>query len=167
MAARVRGRGGKAFVGDGAKGNWGIHKRWFSSYEAILDFIHSLTSVFAAAMAGRKRLEGWEMYKTWIQSVWSGKVEEVIRALEIRLAELGEAKEDESETSPRGSCRGAEVPEEQRGPDALRRVSQGGPADHIESHGVDGEDVQPSREGTEKFWSEQGPRRCFNSAPIT
>src|SRR5208337_4369712 len=47
----------------------------------------------------------------------------------------------------KGRVGGAGVPEEQRGPDALRRVSQGGPADHIESHGVDGEDVQLSREG--------------------
>src|SRR5258707_11126220 len=54
----------KAFVGDGSKTIWGIHKRWFSTYEAILDFIHALTYVFAAAMAGRKYLEGWDVYKT-------------------------------------------------------------------------------------------------------
>src|SRR5271157_4862152 len=47
----------------------------------------------------------------------------------------------------KGRVGGAGVPEEQRGPDALRRVSQGGPADHIESHGVDGEDVQLSHAG--------------------
>ena len=33
----------KAFVGDGSKTIWGIHKRWFSTYVAILDFIHALT----------------------------------------------------------------------------------------------------------------------------
>lgn len=147
----------KAFVGDGAKGNWGIHKRWFSSYEAILDFIHALTYVFAAAMAGRKRLEGWEVYKTWIQSVWSGKVEEVIRALEIRLAELGEAKEDESETSPR------RVVSEALGYlrnnagrmryDAYRKAGLPITSSHMEST------VKMFNyrvKGTEKFWSEPG-----------
>ena len=108
-------------------------------------------------MAGRKRLEGWEVYKTWIQSVWSGKVEAVIRALEIRLAELGEAKEDESETSPR------RVVSEALGYlrnnagrmryDAYRKAGLPITSSHMEST------VKMFNyrvKGTEKFWSEPG-----------
>ena len=70
----------KAFVADGAAVNWTIQKQWFSDYVAILDFIHALSYVFAAAMAGRRFREGWEAYTAWIQQVWSGHVEEVIGA---------------------------------------------------------------------------------------
>ena len=70
----------KAFVADGASTNWTIQKRWFSDYVAILDFIHALSYVFAAAMAGRRFRMGWEAYTAWIQQVWSGRVDEVIAA---------------------------------------------------------------------------------------
>lgn len=50
----------KAFIGDGGNTNWGIYDREFKhqGYLAILDFIHALTYVFAAAMAGRSREAG-------------------------------------------------------------------------------------------------------------
>ena len=52
----------EAFVADGAETNWTIQKRWFSDFVAILDFIHALSYVFAAAMAGRGFAAGWEVY---------------------------------------------------------------------------------------------------------
>ena len=45
--------GRKAFVADGASTNWTIQKQWFSDYVPILDFIHALSYVFAAAMTGQ------------------------------------------------------------------------------------------------------------------
>jgi hypothetical protein len=42
----------KAFVGDGSSNNWTLWKDHFSSIVPILDFIHALTYVFTAAMAG-------------------------------------------------------------------------------------------------------------------
>jgi len=91
----------KAFVADGAAVNWTTHKQWFSDFVAILDFIHALSYIFAAAMAGRSFRDGWETYVAWIQKVWSGQVEQVIAALESRQAELGQATKDDPETSPR------------------------------------------------------------------
>ena len=55
QAAWARGFAGarrKAFVADGASTNWAIHRRWFSDYTGILDFIHCLSYVFAAAIGG-------------------------------------------------------------------------------------------------------------------
>ena len=72
----------KAFVADGAAVNWTTHKQWFSDFEAILDFIHALSYIFAAAMAGRSFGDGWKTYVAWIQEIWSGQVERVISALE-------------------------------------------------------------------------------------
>jgi hypothetical protein len=91
----------KAFVADGAAVNWTTHKKWFSDFVAILDFIHALSYIFAAAMAGKSFRDGWETYVAWIQEVWSGQVERVITALESRQSELGQPTKDEPETSPR------------------------------------------------------------------
>ncbi len=91
-AARARGFYGakrKAFLGDGAETNWTVQRRWFSDFVAILDFIHALSYVFAAAMAGRGFAAGWEVYVRWIGWVWQGRVAEVIKELEQRQAELG------------------------------------------------------------------------------
>ena len=88
----------KAFVGDGAAVNWTIQKQWFSDYVAILDFIHGLSYVFAAATTGRGFRAGWEAYTAWIQQVWSGHVEEVIAALAVRQTELGTPEEADGET---------------------------------------------------------------------
>ncbi len=104
QAAYARGfaaAGRKAFVADGAATNWKTHKHWFSDYTAVLDFIHALSYVFAAAMAGRGFRAGWEAYVAWIQQVWGGRVDDVITALEARQSELGTPAPDDPETSPR------------------------------------------------------------------
>jgi hypothetical protein len=91
----------KAFVGDGAANNWRLHKKFFSSFVAVLDFIHALSYVYAAAMAGRRQAEGWAAYRRWIAWVWEGRVAVVIEELAARQAELGRPEEGEAETSPR------------------------------------------------------------------
>jgi hypothetical protein len=103
-AARSRGFYGakrKAFVADGAECNWTVQKRWFSDFVPIIDFIHALSYVFAAATAGRLFGQGWAVYVRWIGLVWQGSVAEVITELERRQEELGLPTKDESETNPR------------------------------------------------------------------
>jgi hypothetical protein len=90
----------KAFVADGSESNWGVWRRHFSDYVPILDFIHALTYVYAAAMAGRALKEGWQAYRAWAQWVWSGQVDCVIAALEVRQQELGEPTKDTPKTAP-------------------------------------------------------------------
>ena len=91
----------KAFVGDGAETNWTIQQQWFSHFVAILDFIHALSYVFSAAMAGRSFRQGWAVYVRWISLTWQGRVVEVIKELEQRQQELGLPQAEESETGPR------------------------------------------------------------------
>ena len=90
----------KAFVADGSDANWGVWRRHFSDYEPILDFIHALTYVYAAAMAGHASKEGWCAYRAWAQWVWSGRVDRVITALELRQQELGESTKETAKTAP-------------------------------------------------------------------
>lgn len=90
----------KAFVADGSESNWGVWRRHFSDYEPILDFIHVLTYVYAAAMAGRVMQAGWRAYREWAQWIWSGEVDRVIAALELRQQELGEPTKETSKAAP-------------------------------------------------------------------
>ena len=89
----------KAFVADGSGNNWRLHKRFFRSFVAVLDFIHALSYVYAAAMAGRPFDKGWEIYARWIAWVWKGEVRRVIEDLSQRQEEVGLPQEGESETS--------------------------------------------------------------------
>jgi hypothetical protein len=91
----------KAFVADGSANNWRLRARHFGSFVAVLDFIHALSYVYAAATAGRGFEQGWACYREWIGWVWKGEVAKVIEALEQRQQEMGTPWEGESETSPR------------------------------------------------------------------
>jgi hypothetical protein len=100
-ARALQGAARRAFVGDGSANNWTLQRRFFGSFVPILDFIHALSYVFAAATAGRMFAEGWACYREWITWVWQGKVSQVIAALQQRQVELGLPEKDEAETSPR------------------------------------------------------------------
>jgi hypothetical protein len=103
-AARQEGFQGasrKAFVADGSANNWTLQRRFFGSFEPVLDFVHALAYVYAAALAGRTFATGWVCYQRWIGWAWEGEVGKVIEELQARQAELGEPATDEPEGSPR------------------------------------------------------------------
>lgn len=79
----------KAFVADGSSTNWSVWHRYFSHYTPILDFVHALMYVYAAAMAGRIANEGWGHYRDWAQWLWSGEIDRLLAALQQRQEELG------------------------------------------------------------------------------
>ena len=88
----------KAFVADGSATNWSVWRRYFSHYTPILDFVHALMYVYAAAMAGRSANEGWSHYGHWAQWLWSGQVDQVLEALQDRQRELGLPEKNETGT---------------------------------------------------------------------
>jgi hypothetical protein len=147
----------KAFVGDGSVNNWELQRRFFGSFVAILDFIHALSYVFAAATAGRPFAAGWAAYRQWVGWVWQGRVAEVLAALEGRQAELGAPVEGEPETSPRQVV-GRTLTYLRNHQDKMRYDEyrrQGLPitSSHVESVV---KQVNQRVKGTEKFWSEEG-----------
>ena len=147
----------RAFVGDGSVNNWTLQRRFFGSFVPILDFIHALSYVFAAAMAGRRFVAGWACYQEWIGWVWQGQVARVLTALEARQTELGFPEEDEPETSPRQVVATTlTYLRNQQGKmqyDAYRR--QGLPITSSLMESVV-KQVNLRVKGTEKFWSEEG-----------
>lgn len=147
----------KAFLGDGAETNWTVQKRWFSDFVAIVDFIHVLSYVFAAAMAGRGFAAGWEVYVRWIGWVWQGRVAEVIQELEQRQADLGMPAADESESSPKqvvaDTLRYLRNNQHRMQYDDYRRLGLPITSSHVESTV---KQFNRRVKGTEKFWSEEG-----------
>lgn len=144
----------KAFVADGSETNWGVWRKYFSHYTPIVDFIHALMYVYAAAMAGATPLVGWTRYRQWAQWLWSGAVDELLDALAVRQQELGSPDSGE-EGTPRAQLAEAlgylTHQRKRMKYDQYRR--QGLP---ITSTLIESTIKQINRrvKGTEKFWSD-------------
>jgi hypothetical protein len=147
----------KAFIGDGSDNNWTIWRNHFSSFVPILDFIHALSYVFAAAMAGRSFAEGWPVYVEWIGWIWQGAAAKVIAALAQRQLELGEPTREDGETSPRQIVASAltylQNHKEQMRYAEYRRLGLPITSSYVESAV---KQFNQRVKGTEKFWSEEG-----------
>ena len=149
----------KGFVADGSGANWDIWETHFKPYGfvAILDFIHALTYVYNAAMAGRTAPDGWVIYLRWITWVWQGRVQEVIAELQVRQQELGPPLPEHSETDPRkvvaksltylkNQCTRMNYPEYRRQGLAITSC-------HIESTV---KQLNYRVKGSEMFWTDEG-----------
>jgi hypothetical protein len=147
----------QAFVADGLSENWSVHKRYFSRWTAVLDFVHALTYVYKAAMAGRTFVEGWPVYERWIRWVWSGQVGEVIKELRRRQQELGAATKEEQEGSPRRVVQEALTylsnNQDKMRYDEYRKQGLPLMSSHVESTV---KQINYRVKGTEKFWAEEG-----------
>lgn len=149
----------KAFVADGLAWNWTIWERHFKHlrFVPILDFIHALTHVFAAALAGRSRAEGMPIYARWITWVWQGEVLKVITELAERQRELGTPPPECSETEPRKivSDTLTYLQNQQSRMNYPEYRRQGLPitSSHMESTI---KQLNARIKGTEKFWSVRG-----------
>lgn len=144
----------KAFVADGQASNWTIWAAHFSHYTPILDFVHAICYVYAAAMAAGETSESWERYCRWAQWLWEGATTRIIDELSELQAVVGLPAKDE----PEGTAR-------QRIAETLRYLSnqksrtryaeyrrRGLP---ITSCYIESTIKQVNRrvKGTEKFWS--------------
>ena len=151
------GAGRRAFLGDGLPVNWTIQRRHFASFTAILDFVHALSYVFAAAFAGRPQAEGAEVYKRWIQAVWSGQVATILPELEARSAALGSPPSECVDSDPRKLVF-----------EALRYLRNNADRMRYDEYRCQGLPIMTSAvesvikqinrrvKGSEKFWSEPG-----------
>jgi hypothetical protein len=149
--------GRKAFVGDGSANNWRLQRRFFGSFVPVLDFIHALSYVFAAATAGRPFAAGWACYQQWIRWVWQGEVSAVIAALQARQGEVGLPEEGEAETSPAVVVSKVlgylENQQDKMKYDEYRKAGLPITSSLIESAV---KQINQRVKGSEKFWSEAG-----------
>ena len=80
----------RAVIGDG--GNWiePLGQMHFSGWLQILDFLHLLVHLFAAARLayGKDARAAWKLYERMLRDAWSGKVDAVIEALRSQAQRL-------------------------------------------------------------------------------
>jgi hypothetical protein len=149
----------KAYVGDGSSWIWTICEKYFRpfGFVPILDFIHALTYVYAAALADQPLAAGWPVYVRWIRWVWQGEVSRVIVELAKRQQELGLPTDQDGPTSPRRIVSEAltYLQNQQSRMDYPQYRCEGLPitSSHIESTN---KLLNHRVKGTEKFWSEYG-----------
>lgn len=144
----------KAFVADGSSTNWSVWRNYFSHYTPILDFVHALMYVYAAAMAGRNANEGWLHYRDWAQWLWSGDIDRLLTALQQRQQELGLPEKKETGTPRSQVAHSLHYLTNQKGRMKYNEYRQKGLP--ITSSPIESTIKQINRriKGTEKFWSE-------------
>jgi hypothetical protein len=80
----------RAFLGDGAKYNWWIHRAYFADFEAIVDLLHVLCYLYLAAWAvGADEAQRWSIYVDWMRLCWQGRVQEVVEAVNMWQGRIG------------------------------------------------------------------------------
>ena len=155
----------KAFVADGLEANWSVWQRHFSHYTPILDFIHAICYVFAAAMAGRPVSDGWSTYCQWAQWIWSGRVEWVIAGVAERQQDLGPPTDSDPDESPRSrvadALRYLRNQQSRMHYDEYRRLGLPITSSHIESTI---KQINRRVKGSEKFWCGEGAEALLQLA---
>jgi hypothetical protein len=80
----------RAFVGDGLPWNWSVWKHYFPGFVPILDFIHALSYLYAAALAMYPDFSvAWSCYLRMARVCWQGRAMEAIDELKSWLAPHG------------------------------------------------------------------------------
>jgi hypothetical protein len=156
-ALALPGAARRAFVGDGSSNIGTLQRRLFGSFVPILDFIHALSYVFAAATARKKFAAGRACNRQWISWVWQGKVNLASAALHQRQAELGLPEKGEAETSARQVVSQAvtylENHQDKMKYDAYRKEGLPITSSLMESAV---KQINQRVRGSEKFWSGEG-----------
>jgi hypothetical protein len=152
----------KAIVGDGGNWIWPLADLHFPGWTQILDFLHLLVHLWAAATAAyRGQADGarwaWELYEQMLRDAWRGNVKGVIEALETQLRRLGEPGPKAWAGDPRQIVRLTlnYVKENQTRMDYARYRREGLP---ISSALVESlfKQINHRMKGTEKFWNDGG-----------
>lgn len=94
----------KACVGDGQKSNWSVWEKHLKEHGfiPILDFLHLLTYLYAAAQAqGGTGDQCWERYAEWMTWAWQGQREALLLAINAAAARAGSPPDGAPETDPR------------------------------------------------------------------
>jgi len=107
MAAEADSRGfycaeKQSYVADGLPYNWTIQKRHFPTFTPILDFVHAVEHLYAAARAVSDNENAtWQLHLHWAEACWQGKMAEVLAELRTHQGRLGSPPPDCDTTDPR------------------------------------------------------------------
>lgn len=146
-------------MGDGGNWIWKLWEEEFQPFEfvPILDLMHAVTYVYAAATAGRPQSAGGLLYRQWVTWIWEGQVASVIEDLERCQQELGLPSDSDGPTGPRSIVAATLTylrnQQSRMNYPAYRRQGLPITSSHMESTI---KELNFRIKGTEKFWSRQG-----------
>jgi hypothetical protein len=147
----------KVFLADGSRTLWVLWALFFSHFTPIVDFIHALGYVYAAALAGRSAEEGWSVYTRWLRWLWGGEISRILDELETRQREIGLPAKNAPANSPQNQVAAAirYLTANQGRMKYAQYRCEGLP---LTTSFMESTIKQIGRrvKGTEKFWSEQG-----------
>jgi hypothetical protein len=152
----------RAFLGDGSAWIWSLQASLFPTFVPIVDFLHALGHVFAAAKAAATDTEGrWELFQGWAEACWKGRVSQVIEELRtlrdvqacLLVADVGRlADDDPREVIARELCY-LEHNRERMDYPRYRREGLPWTTSYVESTV---KIFNRRVKGSEKFWGEAG-----------
>jgi hypothetical protein len=80
----------RAFVADGQAYNWTIQQGYFPDFVPVVDFVHVLCYLYAAAYGvGADEPGRWSLYVQWLTACWQGRAAAVLSELRHWQAALG------------------------------------------------------------------------------
>lgn len=83
----------RVFIGDGLAWNWSIWRQHFPTFTPILDFIHAIQYLYAAAAAWESEDPArWARYLELAEAAWQGRIDEVVAAIHSELRNRGIAE---------------------------------------------------------------------------
>jgi hypothetical protein len=90
----------RVFLGDGAAWIWKLHHLHFPNFQGIVDFLHVLGHLFAAAKAAEaETAKRWAVFQAWAEACWRGQVVQVIEELRVLRDQLQPAQEGDAQHS--------------------------------------------------------------------
>ena len=155
-------------TGPPGSGSCNMH---FPNFEAIVDFLHVLGHLFAAAKAAEaETAKRWALFQAWAEACWSGQVGQVIEEFRVLRDQLGPVQEGEVEQLADDDPRKIlaeelgylERNQERMDYPSYRQRGLPWTSSHMESTV---KLFNRRVKGSEKFWGEPGPRRFSNSRP--
>jgi hypothetical protein len=149
----------KAALGDGSAWIWGLVASHLVGFIPILDWVHLVTHLYAAAQAAYKGVaeKAWNLYVKLLRLAWAGSVTELLEELQKHARRLGAPPDKCSDEDPRKILAQAigYVEGNRDKIDYPRYRREGLP---ISSAPVESliKEVNLRVKGTEKFWTREG-----------
>jgi hypothetical protein len=90
-----------AFLGDGSAWIWKLQQERFSTFQPVVDFLHAMGHVYAAAKAAETEAQKrWRLFEEWAEACWKGQVGKVIEELRVPRDAHGSLEEVEVKDLP-------------------------------------------------------------------
>jgi hypothetical protein len=91
----------KLFIADGGAANWLIYEILCPHWDALLDFVHLTSHLFAVASClYKKSSEAWLLYERLVTHAWKGEVEPLLDCLTQQQFRAGKLTKETAENAP-------------------------------------------------------------------